>query len=169
MITRRGGHGQVHLGVGTLGAAGIGAISAPRARRTSLFFRIGTGGTAGTYFPIGGLIANAISNPPGSRSCKDGGSCGVARPCGDPRVSSNGSVANVTGIRHRQHAVGLHPVGCRLLGGVPAPASMMAGQKNDGLRAHCQSLPRELSSRRAQGFPVSSSMADLKGKRGIAR
>ena len=30
------------------------------------FFRIGTGGTAGTYFPIGGLIANAISNPPGS-------------------------------------------------------------------------------------------------------
>ena len=32
------------------------------------FFRIGTGGTGGTYYPIGGLIANAISNPPGSRS-----------------------------------------------------------------------------------------------------
>ena len=29
------------------------------------FFRIGTGGTAGTYYPIGGLLANAISNPPG--------------------------------------------------------------------------------------------------------
>ena len=41
------------------------------------FFRIGTGGTAGTYYPIGGLIANAISNPPGSRACEDGGSCGV--------------------------------------------------------------------------------------------
>ena len=41
------------------------------------FFRIGTGGTAGTYYPIGGLIANAISNPPGSRPCDDGGSCGV--------------------------------------------------------------------------------------------
>ena len=26
------------------------------------FFRIGTGGTAGTYYPIGGLLANAISN-----------------------------------------------------------------------------------------------------------
>ena len=25
------------------------------------FFRIGTGGTAGTYYPIGGLIGNAIS------------------------------------------------------------------------------------------------------------
>ncbi|TAG77206.1 MAG: immunogenic protein, partial [Burkholderiales bacterium] len=27
------------------------------------FFRINTGGTAGTYYPIGGLIANAISQP----------------------------------------------------------------------------------------------------------
>jgi len=35
------------------------------------YFRIGTGGTAGTNYPIGGLIANAISNPPGSRTCAD--------------------------------------------------------------------------------------------------
>ena len=28
------------------------------------FFRIGTGGVAGTYYPIGGMIAHAISNPP---------------------------------------------------------------------------------------------------------
>ena len=41
------------------------------------FFRIGTGGTGGTYYPIGGLLANAISNPPGSRACDEGGSCGV--------------------------------------------------------------------------------------------
>ncbi len=27
------------------------------------FFRIGTGGTAGTYYPIGGMIANAVSHP----------------------------------------------------------------------------------------------------------
>jgi len=38
------------------------------------FFRIGTGGAGGTYFPIGGLIANAISNPPGSKACDKGGS-----------------------------------------------------------------------------------------------
>jgi hypothetical protein len=37
----------------------------PAAAQDITFFRIGTGGTAGTYFPIGGLIANAISNPPG--------------------------------------------------------------------------------------------------------
>src|SRR3546814_18591252 len=42
------------------------------------FFRIGTGSTAGTYFPIGGIIASAIPSPPGSRDCKGGGSCGVS-------------------------------------------------------------------------------------------
>jgi TRAP transporter TAXI family solute receptor len=41
------------------------------------FFRIGTGSTAGANFPIGGLIASVISNPPGSRDCDRGGSCGV--------------------------------------------------------------------------------------------
>ncbi len=41
------------------------------------FFRIGTGGSGGTYYVIGGIIANAISNPPGSRACENGGSCGV--------------------------------------------------------------------------------------------
>src|SRR5215468_1335947 len=61
------------------------------------FFRIGTGGTAGTYFPIGGLLANAISNPPGSRACNDGGSCGVPGLVATA-VASNGSVANINAI-----------------------------------------------------------------------
>lgn len=41
------------------------------------FFRIATGSSGASYFPIGGLIASAISNPPGSRDCEAGGSCGV--------------------------------------------------------------------------------------------
>jgi TRAP transporter TAXI family solute receptor len=61
------------------------------------FFRIGTGGTAGTYYPIGGLIANAISNPPGSRECDKGGSCGMPGLIATA-VSSNGSVANINGV-----------------------------------------------------------------------
>ena len=61
------------------------------------FFRIGTGGTAGTYYPIGGLLANAISNPPGSRPCNEGGSCGVPGLVATA-VASNGSVANINGI-----------------------------------------------------------------------
>ena len=65
------------------------------------FFRIGTGGTAGTYYPIGGLIANAISNPPGSRACDKGGSCGVPGLVATA-VAANGSVANINGIQSGQ-------------------------------------------------------------------
>ena len=65
------------------------------------FFRIGTGGTAGTYYPIGGLLSNAISNPPGSRECDKGGSCGVPGLVATA-VASNGSVANINGITSGQ-------------------------------------------------------------------
>ena len=67
------------------------------AQQDITFFRILTGGTVGTYFPIGGLIANAISNPPGSRPCTDGGSCGVPGLVASA-VASNGSVSNVAAI-----------------------------------------------------------------------
>jgi len=67
------------------------------AQQDITFFRILTGGTVGTYFPIGGLIANAISNPPGSRPCAEGGSCGVPGLVATS-VASNGSVANVAAI-----------------------------------------------------------------------
>lgn len=66
------------------------AAGVPRAFAQQSFFRIGTGGTQGTYFPIGGLIANAIS--------------AAAGPSGVPGLvatanSSNGSVANVNAIQ----------------------------------------------------------------------
>jgi hypothetical protein len=61
------------------------------------FFRIGTGSTAGTYFPVGGIIASAISKPPGSRDCDAGGSCGVPGLIAVAQ-STEGSVANVMGI-----------------------------------------------------------------------
>jgi TRAP transporter TAXI family solute receptor len=61
--------------------AGMGAGLIPgwaRAAAESMqFFRIGTGATAGTYFPLGGEIASALSNPPGSRPCDRGGACGI--------------------------------------------------------------------------------------------
>jgi TRAP transporter TAXI family solute receptor len=79
----------------TLGGLTLSSLRA--AAQDITFFRIGTGGTAGTYFPIGGLIANAISNPPGSRTCAEGGSCGVPGLVATA-VASNGSVNNVAGI-----------------------------------------------------------------------
>lgn len=61
------------------------------------FFTIGTGGTGATYYPLGGTIANAISNPPGSRPCAEGGSCGVENLVAVAQ-SSRGSVNNINGI-----------------------------------------------------------------------
>ncbi len=70
------------------------------------FFRIATASTAGTYFPIGGLIADVISNPPGSRECARGGSCGVPGLIA-AAVSTNGSVANVESIAAGEFESGL--------------------------------------------------------------
>ncbi len=75
----------------------LGLAAGSSAAQDLAFFRIATGGTAGTYFPIGGLIANAISSPPGSRACDAGGSCGVPGLVATA-VASNGSLANINGI-----------------------------------------------------------------------
>jgi TRAP transporter TAXI family solute receptor len=61
------------------------------------FFRIGTGSTAGTYFPVGSLIASTISNPPGSRPCDQGGSCGVPGLIAAAQATA-GSVANIEAV-----------------------------------------------------------------------
>lgn len=80
----------------TLGAAMM-AVGSVAAAQEPQFFRIGTGGTSGTYYPIGGLIANAISAPPGSRACEEGGSCGYPGLIASA-LSANGSVANINAI-----------------------------------------------------------------------
>jgi TRAP transporter TAXI family solute receptor len=78
-LTRR--HlGQMAAGLAALGLPTFGMAAAALAQQK--FFRIGTGGTGGTYYPIGGLIANAISTPTLNASA----------------VATNGSVANVNGI-----------------------------------------------------------------------
>ncbi|MBK1668399.1 immunogenic protein [Rhodovibrio sodomensis] len=89
-------------------AAGAGALLLPTGLRAQgdgtqrlRFFRIGTASTAGTYYPIGGIIANAISNPPGSRSCDTGGSCGVTGMIAVVQ-STEGSVDNVQLIHQGQ-------------------------------------------------------------------
>lgn len=61
------------------------------------FFRILTGSAHTTAFPVGATIATAISNPPGSRPCERGGSCGVPGLIA-VALSSPGSVANIAAI-----------------------------------------------------------------------
>lgn len=54
-----------------------GTFMAPLSAQDVKVVRIGTGPIDTTEFPFGGLVANAISNPPGSRDCDRGGNCGV--------------------------------------------------------------------------------------------
>jgi TRAP transporter TAXI family solute receptor len=65
--------------------------------QTPNFFRIVSGAAGGNYFPMAGIIANAISSPPGSRPCDKGGSCDVPGLIAIAQ-SANGSVANVNAI-----------------------------------------------------------------------
>jgi uncharacterized protein len=81
--------------------AGLGALLAAQIRpglaQDIRYFRIGTGETGGSLFILGGVIASAVSNPPGSRSCDDGGSCGVPGLIALAQTTA-GSVENVTSI-----------------------------------------------------------------------
>lgn len=81
-----------------------GAAMAPRALAQGddiRFFQIGTATTGGTYFLIGGLLANAVSNPPGARPCDRGGSCGVPGLIVVAQ-STSGAVENVNLLRQRR-------------------------------------------------------------------
>jgi len=98
----RSGSGEAQLGrllaAVLAGAMLLGAALAGAVAQDVRFFRIGTGSTGGVYYPLAGVIATAISHPPGSRACEDGGSCGVPGLVA-MAMTSNGSVANIAGIR----------------------------------------------------------------------
>ena len=146
---------------GALAAAGTAATTAAQAQDIA-FFRILTGGTVGTYFPIGGLIANAISNPPGSRPCSDGGSCGVPGLVATS-VASNGSVANATAIGNGSAQSGF--VQSDVAYWAYSGTGIYAGRPRiDGLRAITNLYPESfhLVARKGAGI---KSVADLRGKR----
>lgn len=80
--------------------AGLAAATPIGAQEVTLMW-IGTGGAAGTYFPLGGAIANALSAPPGSTSCERGGSCGVPGLVVSAQATA-GSVDNIGLLRNRR-------------------------------------------------------------------
>ena len=124
------------------------AVAVAGTAHAQQFFRIGTGGTAGTYYPVGGMIANAVSQP---------GKIVVTAQ------ASNGSVANVTGIaggaiepgsRRPTWPAGLH--GQRHL---PTKASPIV----PGLRLIANLYPESVHLVVRKGLGVKS-VADLKGQ-----
>ena len=145
-----------------LGGLGTALAGSPTLAQDITFFRIGTGGTAGTYFPIGGLIANAISNPPGSRTCADGGSCGVPGVVATA-VASNGSVANVNAIASGSMQSGFTQSDVAYWA-FNASGIYEGRPKVDMLRAIANLYPESfhLVARKGSGI---KSIKDLKGKR----
>lgn len=143
------------------------------------FFRIGTAATTGTYFQIGGVLASAISKPPGSRDCDRGGSCGVPGLVAVAQATQ-GSVQNALAIGAGQlesalvqsdvaywaySGTGVPPRPCRP-GKVPAAA--IAALKRQGpiadLRAIAGLYPEDVHVV-VRGDGAIRSLADLKGKR----
>lgn len=87
---------------GAAGALGFGLplLSSPvRSSAQELsYFRIGSGAPGTPLYELAGLIGGAISNPPGSRTCEEGGSCGIPGMIGLAQTSS-GSVENLAQLR----------------------------------------------------------------------
>ena len=73
------------------------------AQTQTSILRIGTGGQSGTYFPIGSLIAQAVSDMAVGPGCQSSdardGRCGVPGLVAVAQTS-NGSVANVAGLQN---------------------------------------------------------------------
>ena len=80
------------MGIRHWAAAAAAVLAFTGAAHAQQFFRIGTGGTAGTYYPVGGMIANAVSQP--------GKIVATAQ-------ASNGSLANVNAIAGGSMEAGL--------------------------------------------------------------
>jgi hypothetical protein len=143
-------------------ALGLATSATTAVAQDMSFFRIGTGGTAGTYYPIGGLLANAISNPPGSRPCDEGGSCGVPGLVASA-LSANGSVANINAIAGGTLESGFAQsdvatwayTGTGIWEGKPAV---------EQLRAIANLYPESIHLVASAGSGINS-VADLKGKR----
>ncbi len=130
------------------------------------FFRIGTGGAGGTYFPIGGIIANAISNPPGSRACDKGGTCGVPGLVAIAQ-STNASAHNVNAVQAGQMEAGLS--GAATLHFAYHGVGKYEGQAKPDLRIIANLYPEDLHLVLPKGTKLEN-LGALKGKRvGIAQ
>lgn len=125
-------------------------------------FRIGTGAIAGTYHPIGALLVNIISQPPGSRTCEDGGRCGVPNLLAST-VSSHGSVANMRAIQEGRVHSGFSQadVASAMVNAKGAFAGLPPLEK---VRAIASLYPETLHVVVRQGANIHS-VRDLKGKR----
>ena len=148
------------LAAGTILAAGIAHAQSPT------FFRIGTGGAGGTYFPIGGTIANGISAPPGARACDKGGQCGVPGLIAIAQ-STTASVFNNAAVQNGELEAGL--AAADVTRSMYLGEGKFEGKPHPKLRIIANLFPEDLHLVMPKGAKIND-LGDLKGKRvGIAQ
>ena len=140
-------------------------VAGPALAQDPTFFRIGTGSAGGTYFPIGGTIANGISAPPGSRPCEEGGQCGVPGLIAIAQ-STTASVFNNTAVQNGELEAGL--AAADVTRSMYLGVEKFEGKPHDKLRIVANLFPEDLHLVLPEGQSISG-LADLEGKRvGIA-
>lgn len=141
-------------------------IAGTAAAQDPSFFRIGTGGAGGTYFPIGGTIANGISAPPGSRPCEDGGQCGVPGLIAIAQ-STTASVFNNAAVQNGELEAGL--AAADVTRDMFLGTGKFEGKQHDKLRVVANLFPEDLHLVMPKGAKINS-LGDLANKRvGIAQ
>ena len=150
-------------------AAAIGsllAFSNVASAQTPEFFRIGTGSAGGTYFPIGGTIANGISAPPGSRPCDQGGQCGVPGLIAIAQ-STTASVFNNAAVQNGELEAGL--AAADVTRSMYLGEGKFEGKPHPKLRIVANLYPEDLHLVLPKGQSIGN-LGDLAGKRvGIAQ
>ena len=155
-----------HFKLAALAAAGALLIGSAVQAQSPTFFRIGTGSAGGTYFPIGGTIANAISAPPGSRPCEEGGQCGVPGLVAIAQ-STTASVFNNTAVQNGELEAGM--AAADVTRSMYLGEGKFEGKPSEKLRIVANLFPEDLHLVLPKGQEIGS-LADLKGKRvGIAQ
>jgi TRAP transporter TAXI family solute receptor len=80
-----------------LGLLAAAALAPPARAQSIRQFSIATGDLAGTYYPLGGLLANILTAPPGGEPCRPGELCGVPGLVAVAQTSQ-GSIANIDAL-----------------------------------------------------------------------
>lgn len=152
------------IAISALITAGIFAGSVQA--QSPSFFRIGTGGAGGTYFPIGGTIANGISAPPGARPCDKGGQCGVPGLIAIAQ-STTASVFNNAAVQNGELEAGL--AAADVTRSMYLGEGKFEGKAHPKLRIIANLYPEDLHLVMPAGSSINN-LGDLKGKRvGIAQ
>lgn len=141
--------------------AGFVAATSIAAAQEMIFFRIGTGSAGGTYFPIGGTIANGISSPPGARACDKGGQCGVPGLVAIAQ-STTASVFNNAAVQNGELEAGM--AAADVTRSMYLGEGKFEGKPHPNLRIVANLYPEDLHLVLPKGQTIND-LSDLAGKR----